>query len=334
MPVSAKSASAKAAPPLSEIALLVLLGLLWGSPYALTKIALATIPPITLAAGRVVLAAAFLWIVVWMTGAKIPWRSRFVPQLFIQGMLACVLPYTLITFGQQSVDSALAAILNSTTPLFAFLISLAGVRHEDIRAGSLFGVAVGMGGIVLIAGADAFAGIGKGTLGQAAILLATASSACSVIYARRLADIAPSVVAAGMLTAAAVVLVPLCFVAEHPLSVTPSSAALIALAVNGIAATAVGFLIYFRIVGTIGIVGTASVGYLKPVVGVLVGCLVMGEHLTWTVATGLVTTCIGVAAINYAKAGWWKALVHFATRDTPSATVVDEPGQALRRPAV
>jgi drug/metabolite transporter (DMT)-like permease len=312
-------APAKSAPPLSEIVLLVLLGLLWGSPYALTKIALVTIPPMTLAAGRVILAAAFLWIVVWMTGAKIPWRAQLIPRLFIQGILACVVPYTLITFGQQSVDSALAAILNSTTPLFAFLITLAGVRHEEIRAGSLFGVVVGLGGIVMIAGVDAFTGIGKSALGQAAILLATASSAFSVIYARRLADTPPSVVAAGMLTAAAIVLVPLCFVTEHPSSAAPSWAALAALAVNGIAATALGFLIYFRIVRTIGSVGTASVGYLKPVVGVLVGCLVMGEHLTWTVATGLVTTCIGVAAINYGKAGWWKAIPRFSARDTSRA---------------
>src|SRR5437870_8128256 len=99
-----------------EFCLLLLLGILWGIPYALTKIALETIPPITLTAARVSLAAAALWIVAILLGRKLPQRWDFVGRLFIQGAVACVIPYTLIAFGQQSVDSALAAILNSTTP--------------------------------------------------------------------------------------------------------------------------------------------------------------------------------------------------------------------------
>src|SRR5262249_17307563 len=91
-----------------EIALLALLGLLWGMPYALTKIALATIPPVTLVAARVALAAAALWVVVLLRGCKVPTRRDFLAPLFIQGCVACAIPYTLIAFGQQSVDSALA----------------------------------------------------------------------------------------------------------------------------------------------------------------------------------------------------------------------------------
>src|SRR5262249_35648800 len=108
-----------------EIGLLGLLGLLWGMPYGLNKIALATIPPVTLVATRVGLAAALLWIVVLLMGCKIPGRRDFFGRLFVQGCVGCAIPYTLIAIGQQSVDSALAAILNSTTPIFVFLISLA-----------------------------------------------------------------------------------------------------------------------------------------------------------------------------------------------------------------
>src|SRR6516165_9160137 len=168
-----------------EITLLVLLGLLWGMPYALTKIALTTIPPITLVGSRVALAAIVLWIIVLFRQRKMPAQWNFVGCLFIQGCVACAIPYTLIAFGQQSVESALTAILNSTAPLFVCLISLLWTRHEPLTVGRLFGVVIGLVGVVLIAGASALAGLGRGTLGQAAIILATLSTAVSAIYGRR-----------------------------------------------------------------------------------------------------------------------------------------------------
>jgi len=289
--------------------LLLLLGLLWGMPYALTKIALATIPPVTLVAARVSLAAAALWIVVLFMGCRLPARRDFVVGLFIQGLVTCAIPYTLIAFGQQSVDSALAAILNSTAPLFVCLISLLWTRHEPLTAGRLLGVTIGLGGVVLIAGASALAGLGRGTIGQAAIILATLSTAVSVIYGRRFVTVAPEVAAAGMLTAAAVMLLPLCLFVEAPLNSAPSAASLAALLVNGLVATALGFVVYFRLIRTIGSMGTASVGYLKPGVGVLIGCTLMGESLTWTAGTGLIAILIGVAAINQknSHAAAWRA---------------------------
>jgi drug/metabolite transporter (DMT)-like permease len=281
-----------------EIALLALLGILWGIPYALTKISLTTILPVTLVAARVAVAAIVLWIVVFLRGCKIPARGNFLGRLFIQGCVASAIPYTLIAFGQQSVDSALAAILNSTAPLFVCLISLLWTRHEPLTAGRLFGVVIGLGGVVLIAGTSALAGLGLGTVGQAAIILASLSSAVSAIYGRQFATVAPEIAAAGTLTSAAVVLVPLCFIVEAPLNSAPSAAALAALLVNAVVATALGFVVYFRLIRTIGSMGTASVGYLKPAVGVLIGCVLMGESLTWTMGAGLIAILIGVTAIN------------------------------------
>jgi drug/metabolite transporter (DMT)-like permease len=281
-----------------EISLLALLGLLWGMPYALTKIALVTIPPVTLAAARVALAAAVLWIIVLFMGCKIPARRDFVGGLFVQGCVGCVIPYTLIAIGQQSVDSALAAILNSTTPIFVFLISLAWTRHEPLTAGRLFGVTTGLGGVVLIAGASALAGLGQAAVGQAAIIAATVSSAVSAIYGRRFAAVAPQVTAAGSLTWAAVVLLPLCLLVETPLQSAPSAASVAALLVNAVVATALGFILYFRLIRTLGSMGAASVSYLKPATGVLIGCTLLGEALTWTAGIGLVAILIGVAAIN------------------------------------
>jgi drug/metabolite transporter (DMT)-like permease len=291
------SAATKRVPAL-ELGLLLVLGFLWGIPYALTKIALETIPPVTLTAARVSLAAAALWIIVVLLGRKLPRRWDFAWHLFVQACVACIIPYTFIAFGQQSVDSALTAILNSSTPLFVCLISILWTHHEPISPGRLSGVITGLGGVIAITGANALFGLGHETIGQVAILAATFSSAISVIYGRRFADVAPEIVAAGMLTWAAIVLIPLSLLVEAPWHLAPSPASLTALIANAVIATAFGFVVYFRLIRTVGSMSTASTSYLKPAFGVLIGCTIMAEPLTWTLAFGLLAILVGVAAIN------------------------------------
>jgi drug/metabolite transporter (DMT)-like permease len=277
---------------------LILLGIILGTPYALTKIALTTIPPIMMVAARVSLAAVVLWIFVFALRRNWPKQKDLMVRLLVQACLACILPYILLAFGQRSVDSALAAILNSTTPLFVCLISLLWTRNEVWTLGRLFGVFIGLVGVVMIAGLDALPGMGRSAFGQTTIILATVASAASVIHGRRFVDVAPEITAAGTLTFAAIILVPISFVVETPLRSAPSSASMIALLVNAIVATGFGSVIYFRLIRTIGSMGTASTSYLKPAVGVLIGCTFMGEPLTWTAVIGLIAILLGVVAIN------------------------------------
>ena len=140
--------------------------------------------------------------------------------------------------------------------------------------------------------------LGQQLAGQVAILLAAVSLALAVVYGRRFTAIPPEVTAAGMLTWAAILLVPLAFAVERPLDLLPSPESLMALIVNGVFATAVGFVLYFRLIRTLGPMGTSSVGYLKTAVGVLIGCAVFGETFTTPLAAGLVGIVIGVIAIN------------------------------------
>jgi len=281
-----------------EFAFLLLLGVLWGIPYALTKISLETIPPVTLTAARVSIAAAALWIMTALMRRKFSLRPERLVRLFIQGCLTCVVPYTFIALGQQSVDSALAAILNSTTPLFVYLISVTWTHHEAMNFQRLSGALVGLMGVVLIAGASALSGLGRESVGQAAIVIATLSSAIGVVHGRRFADMSPEAVAAGMLTCAAVVLVPFCLVVEQPWHTVPSLRSLAALVANAAGATAFGFVLYFRLIRTIGSMSTASTGYLKPAISVLIGCTLLGEPFTWVLGVGLFAVVSGVAAIN------------------------------------
>jgi drug/metabolite transporter (DMT)-like permease len=281
-----------------DYGLLVLLGILLGIPYALTKISQTTIPPLTGVAARVSLAAIVLWVVVFMSRTKLSMPGNCVRRFFIQGFISCVIPYTLIAYGQMTVNSSLAAILNSTTPLFVCVVGLLWTRHEPLTLGRLVGVLGGLSGVVLIAGENSLIGLGHGSFGQAAIVLASVSSAAAAIQGRRLSDMSPELAAAGTLTCGAIILVPLCFVVEAPFHSTPSAGSIAALLFNAFVATALRSVIYFRLLRTIGSMGTTSVSYLKPAVGVLIGSTLMGEELTWPVVTGLLAILLGVAAIS------------------------------------
>jgi drug/metabolite transporter (DMT)-like permease len=281
-----------------DYGLIGLLGLLLGAPYALTKITQTTIPPLTGVAARVLLAAIALWLVVLARRTKLSALKEYMHLLLVQGAISCAIPYTLIAYGQVSVNSALTAILNSATPLFVCVMSLLWTRHELLNFNRLFGVSAGLAGVIMIAGMNALYGVGKDAVGQAAILFATACSAVAAIQGRRLNNVAPELAAAGTLTCGALVLVPLCFVVDTPLHIAPSPGSIAAVLVNSLFATALRSVIYFRLLRTVGSMGTTSAGYLKPAVGVLIGCTFLNETLTWTATLGLMTIFVGVLTIN------------------------------------
>jgi drug/metabolite transporter (DMT)-like permease len=283
---------------ISDYGLIALTGFLLGIPYALTKISQTTIPPLTGVAARVALAAIVLWMIVFASNIKLSSLRGRLSHLLLQGFLSSVIPYTLIAYGQLSVNSALAAILNSTTPLFVCLTSLFWTRHEALNFNRLFGVSAGLAGVVMIAGMNSFHGLDKNMLGETAIILATTSSAIAAVQGRRLNDIPPELAAAGTLTSGALILIPLCFIVEAPFESAPSSSSIVALLINAFFATALRSVIFFHLIRTIGSMGTTSAGYLKPAVGILMGYTLMGESLTWTALAGLLAIFVGVATIN------------------------------------
>jgi drug/metabolite transporter (DMT)-like permease len=283
---------------LSDYALIGVLGILLGIPYALTKITQTTIPPLTGVASRVLLAAIALWIIVLASKVKLGALKGFMPLLFVQGCVSSAIPYALIAYGQLTVNSAVAAILNSTTPLFVCLISLFWTRHELLNVSRLFGVSAGLAGVVMVAGVNSLYGVGMDMLGQLVIVAATASAAVAAIHGRKFNNMAPELAAAGSLTCGAIVLVPLCFIIDAPFQSAPSVGSIVALLVNAFFATALRSVIYFRLLRTIGSMGTTSAGYLKPAVGVAIGCTFLGEGLTWLATAGLLAIFLGVATIN------------------------------------
>lgn len=284
--------------PGGELALLALLAVLWGSSYLLLKIALATIPPITLIAVRVSIAAMFLLAVVSYQGARLPrdwetWRT-----LFVQALCNSIASWTLLAWGQQVVDSSLAGVLNSTSPIFVLLFTWLVTRHEEVTAWKVAGALLGLAGVTLIVGLDALRGVGRETLGQFAVLASAALYACAAIHGQRFSSLTPTVTAAGTMLWATGCLVPLSLIVERPWSLQPSVGSIAAACALGFFCTGIALLIYFRLARTIGSMGVASQSYLRAGVSVLLGVFVLGERISGVTAAGLLAVIAGVVMIN------------------------------------
>ncbi len=281
-----------------EIAALLFVGFLWGAQFGFNKIQLETVTPVTGVALRLVIAAVFLWLIVWMRGDVVPRSTGRWRDFTIQGLLTSGGPGLMVMWGQQYIDSALAAILNSTTPIFATLVTLAVTRHERVGLQKVIGLLCGLGGVVLVVGIDALKGVDRGLIGQIVVMLSALGYGCAAVYGRRFAGVSPVVTAAGANTCSAAVLVVAAFALESPLELAPSVRSLWALGANAILCNAIAVIVYYRLIVTLGSIGASSLGYLKAAFGVLVGCFALGEPLTVAIMIGFVTVMIGVAAIN------------------------------------
>lgn len=282
----------------TELLLLALLATLWGASYTFIKIGVATIPPITFIAARTLIAALILLAVLRLRGLSLPRDRKTWKRFAIQASLNSVMPFTLIAWAELTIDAGLAAILNSTTPIFTFLITIAFTRHEPAGLRKLFGVLAGVIGICLIIGVEALNGLGRELLSQLAMLVATVSYAGAAIFGRNFKDLDPMMPAAGSMLCGAVFLIPLSLVVDRPWTLSPSTDSLLALVALAVFSTALAFCIFFRLLHTLGSVGTTAQAYLRVPIGVAIGAMFLGERLTDTAWIGLVCVVAGVAAMT------------------------------------
>jgi drug/metabolite transporter (DMT)-like permease len=281
-----------------ELALLALLATLWGASYTFIKIGVETIPPVTFIAGRTFIAAVLLLLVLRLRSLALPHDRASWRLFFTQAAINSVLPFTLIAWAELTVDAGLAAILNSTTPIFTFLITIAVTRHEPTTWRKALGVVAGMAGICLIIGVEALNGLGRELLSQLAIILATISYAGASIFGRNFKHMDPMMPAAGSMLAGAIVLIPLSLVIDRPWTLAPSSQSLLALGGLAVFSTAFAFCIFFRLIHTLGSVGTTAQAYLRVPVGVAIGAYFLSESLSETAWIGLICVVLGVAAMT------------------------------------
>lgn len=281
-----------------DYALLLALACLWSSTYPLTKIGLGSIPPITFISARSLVAALFLLVILRARGIRIPADAAAWKLFAFQQTINSTIPFLIITWAQQYVPASNTVVLASTTPIFAFIITVAITRHEPATLLKALGALLGLAGTAVIVGLDALHSLGSEVIAETAILLATISFACATIFGLRLSDYDPMVVAAGSLLFGGLVLLPASLLVDRPWTLHPTPQSIAAAVTMGIFSSALGLMLFYMCLGRLGTLTTNAQGYLRIPIGVGLSVLLLGESVPPDLVLGLVLVMAGVAAMT------------------------------------
>jgi drug/metabolite transporter (DMT)-like permease len=273
---------------------------MWGSSYLFIKVAIDSFETFTLIALRLLVGAAFLWVVLRARRTPLPRSRRIYGHLVVMAVVNITIPFGLITWAEQSVDSALAAILNSTVPLMVIVIAPMFLPDEPIRVNGVVGLAIGFAGIVLLVSPGLVSATGD-LVGSIALLGSSLSYAAGNVYNRRnVRGLPPLIPAVFQVTFALLIVGVLALVLERPWETArqPDLAGWFSVIWLGILGSGLAYLVYFRLLGSWGATRTALVAYLLPVVGIVLGFLVLGEPVDATLLLGTGLVIGGVALVN------------------------------------
>jgi drug/metabolite transporter (DMT)-like permease len=304
-----------------HVFLLVTLSIIWGSAFMMIDVALDDVPPLTLVAGRVVGAFLFLLSVLLITGKSLPRDLRSWRALAFLGVVNNAWPFLAITWGQERVDSNLAAILVASMPLSVTVIAHFWI-DERLTLERAIGVLVGFGGVFLLIGGDLGDITGSGTLGQLAVIGGAVGYAIGTVFARHyLQDAEPLETAAGQTLVASLVMIPLALLIDQPFDIRPDAASGLSWVGLALGASGIAYLIYFRLVSDVSATQASMVTYLIPVTAVILGVLVLDETVELSSLGGLALIIAGIWFVN-GGTGWLRQ------RGSTSAISVPEPALA------
>jgi drug/metabolite transporter (DMT)-like permease len=277
--------------------LLSVLAVLWGGAFFFGKVALGELRPFTVVLVRFGVAAIAMQLVVRVSGHRMPRSGRTWVGFLVLGALNNFVPFSLIAWGQVQITSGLASILNATTPLFTAVVAHAW-GQERLAAHRVGGVLLGLGGVAVLIGPGALRHLGASTLGELAIVGAAISYAFAGAYGRRFRAMPAVVPVAGMLTTSALLALPPALALDHPWAARPGVATAGALLGLALLSTALGFLIYFRLLSSVGATNVMLVTLLIPVTALLLGSLLLHEPVAGTALAGMALIFSGLLAID------------------------------------
>jgi drug/metabolite transporter (DMT)-like permease len=284
-----------------EWAMLLTLSVLWGGSFFFVGVAVTALPPLTIVVLRVGIAAMILNVAVRVMGIKMPRDAKSCAAFFSMGLLNNVIPFCLIAWGQTHIASGLAAILNATTPLLTVVVAHGLTDDEKMTGNRLVGVLVGLVGVVLVIGPAALHGLGTDVVAELAVLAAALLYAFAGIYGRRFRrmGITPIATATGQVSAAALTLLPGALWIDRPWELAPPGLAVCgAVIAMATFSTALGYILYFRILATAGATNLLLVTFLIPVSAITAGIVVLGEHLALRHFLGMALIGAALAVID------------------------------------
>lgn len=290
-------------PSTADYALLGLLGLIFGATYMFIGVGVKTIPPFTLAAGRVIIGFAALATIAALMGLRIPRDWRTWRGYLIIGCLGFALPFSMMNVAQQYIDSSLAAILITCGPLFTLV--LAHLFTDDKANWRKFtGVVIGFTGVLMLLGPTAAAGASNSLFGQLLYVGVALMFAVTQVMIRRLGlGSGPPLMRASCTTlTTALFIVPAALIFETPWAASPTTDSLLGMLALGLLTSGIAHIIMFRLNANVGPNFVSANNYIGPPVGLFLGVVMLGEEITWLRVVAMLVILLGIAFATSRKA--------------------------------
>ena len=281
----------------------ILLGLIWSTSFLWIKIGVQEIGPMALVAFRILfgaitaIAIALYQKVQWPRDWK-TWRN-----FAILGPTSLAIPFFFISWGERTIDSAVASILNATVPLFTIVIAHFWLNDDKITLQKALGLLVGFGGVVVLMSQDFSASAHNSVLGQGAVILAAIFYAWSAVFARRTTQHVAGLVrgTAPVITAAIFMWLTTPFI-EKPFQIPALPLTWVAALWLGILGTGLAMLMFYYLIHEIGPTRATLVTYLFPIGGVVFGVIFLGEYLSWQLLAGTFLILGSLVVVNWRPA--------------------------------
>jgi len=291
----------------------------WGSSYFFIKVGIDSgLQPFTLIFWRLAISIVGLVVLIAATKARVPRDPAVLRKLAVMGVFYVAVPFTLITWAEQSIGSALASILQGLTPLFALVLAGLVLHDEPITVNKLAGLVLGFGGAIVILGRHLAPAAGLGPTaemtGELAIVLSCLSYAAASVYLRRAIGTRPLVddpvtgpralrpleIALPQNLVALAIIAPLAVVLESGsgVPVPTDAAAWVSVIWLGLVGSAIAYMLYFRLLNAWGAYRASLITYAMPIVGILLGVLVLGEVIDLQTIVGTAMVIGGIALAN------------------------------------
>jgi len=263
------------------------------------KIAIQELSPILLVALRTLLGALVGILAIFITRTSLPRLRSVWIALAVLGLTNIAVPFVLISWGEQSIDSAVASILNATVPLFTFLIANIFLDDDRLTLPRVVGLIIGFGGVVILLIKDLQPGSHNSIWGQAAVILAAIFYAGSMVYARLKTDHVPGLVRGIMPLVSATTLTWVgTAIFEGPIHLPTLPITWLAVIWLGVLGSGLAFILWYYLLQEVGPTRAALVTYTMPLGGVLLGVIFLKEPLSWNLALGGLLIVISVVMVN------------------------------------
>ena len=282
-------------------AILATLALIWGGAFLFIGVAVRHVHPLTYVWLRLTVAAAAMWLFLKIRRQPLDLPKQVWGSILLLALLNNALPFSLFGWGQTHIASGLAAILNATTPIWGVLVAHFLTVDERMTPRKIAGVLLGFGGVATMIGPTLLANMGTDGVAQLACISASLSYALAAVWARRFKrmGLSPMSVTTGQLSAGALMMLPVAMVFDQPWNQPlPPLAAWAAIVALALLCTALGYVLYFRLIDSAGATNALLVTLLVPPVAILLGGLFLGESLAPQDFIGLALIAVGLAAID------------------------------------